>query len=278
MRLFRKSKRLGIWDPDAIDFQTDREHWLAFTQEEQKSLLHMTSLFLGGEEAVTLDLLPLIHAIASEGRIEEEMFLATFLWEEAKHIDFFARFLEEVVVDPIDLGALQGEQFKFLFFSELPRSLRRLLEDPSPIAQADASVTYNMIIEGVLAETGYHAYTTAFESAGLMPGLLQGLVQIKRDESRHIAYGVYLLCRLVAEDPQLWEGIEERMNALLIPALGLIAESFDLYEKMPFGIELEDLTEMASKNFLRRHRRISDSRGKTFQEIQELALAVVSED
>ena len=51
-------------------------------------MLHLTSLFQAGEEAVTLDLLPLIRAIAQEGRIEEEMYLTTFLWEEAKHVDF----------------------------------------------------------------------------------------------------------------------------------------------------------------------------------------------
>ena len=53
-------------------------------------------LFQAGEESVTLDLLPLILAIANEGRLEEEMFLTSFLWEEAKHTDFFSRFLAEV--------------------------------------------------------------------------------------------------------------------------------------------------------------------------------------
>jgi ribonucleoside-diphosphate reductase beta chain len=30
--------------------------------------------------------------IAQEGRLEEEMFLTSFLWEEAKHVEFFSRF------------------------------------------------------------------------------------------------------------------------------------------------------------------------------------------
>ena len=33
-------------------------------------------------------------------------------------------------------------------------------------------MTYNMIVEGVLAETGYQGYFTALERRGLMPGML----------------------------------------------------------------------------------------------------------
>ncbi len=37
----------------------------------------LSALFQAGEEAVTLDLLPLIMVIAQEGRPEEEMFLTS---------------------------------------------------------------------------------------------------------------------------------------------------------------------------------------------------------
>ena len=53
-------------------------------------------------------------------------------------------------------------------------------------------------LEGVLAETGYHSYFEALEAEDLLPGLRQGLHHLKQDESRHIAYGVFLLTRLVA--------------------------------------------------------------------------------
>ena len=92
--------------------------------------------------------------------------------------------------------------------------MNALLEDQSSVAIARASVTYNMVIEGVLAETGYHSYHRSLAMNDLMPGLCTGLVNIKRDESRHIAYGVYLLSRLVAEDEAVWPAIEERMMEL----------------------------------------------------------------
>ncbi|MCB0259558.1 MAG: ribonucleotide-diphosphate reductase subunit beta, partial [Calditrichaeota bacterium] len=96
MRLYHKAKKFGIWNPQDIDLQRDREDWQSLSDLEKEVLLHLTALFQGGEEAVTLDLLPLIMVIAKERRIEEELYLTTFLWEEAKHTEFFRRFLDEV--------------------------------------------------------------------------------------------------------------------------------------------------------------------------------------
>ena len=91
MRLFEKAKRFGIWNPSELDFHHDIQDWQNFTDQERTVILHLTSMFQAGEEAVTLNLLPLIQVIALEGRIEEEMYLTTFLFEEAKHTDFFRR-------------------------------------------------------------------------------------------------------------------------------------------------------------------------------------------
>ena len=212
MRLYEKAKRLGVWNPTEIDFSQDRVDWDAMEDERRKAILRLTTRFLAGEEAVTLDLLPLILAIAREGRLKEEMFLTTFLFEEAKHTDFFSRWVREVAGSPKLPRA--PEPSVQLFDVELPRAMNALLDDSSPVALARASVTYNMVIEGVLAETGYHNYHQSLALNGLMPGLCAGLVNVKRDESRHIAYGVYLLSRLVAEDPSVWDAIEQRMGEL----------------------------------------------------------------
>ena len=96
MVLFEKAKRLGIWNPADIDFSQDKKDWAGLTDAQRDITLRLISLFVSGVEAVTLDLLPLINVIANQGSPEEEMFLTTFLWEEAKHVDFFSRFLERI--------------------------------------------------------------------------------------------------------------------------------------------------------------------------------------
>jgi ribonucleoside-diphosphate reductase beta chain len=144
-----------------------------------------------------------------------------------------------------------------------------LLADASPEALARAAVTYNMIVEGVLAETGYHSYHESLAANGLMPGLCSALVEVKRDESRHIAYGVYLLSRLVAEDAAVWDVIEARMQELFPYALGVVTETFDRYEDgiTPFGLELSTFTEYATAQFERRYERIARARGKSLAQI-----------
>lgn len=232
MKLYQKAKKLGIWNPRDIDLTLDIEHWQHTPDVYKETLGRIIFGFQAGEEAVTLDLLPLIMTIAREGRLEEELFLTTFLWEEAKHTEFVRRILDEVLQEHGDLHAYSAlNAARELFSDDLPRDMNRLLTDPSPANQVRASVTYNMIVEGVLAETGYYSifrmldlvenilvetndssFSRMLASTNFMPGLRQGLRLFQRDESRHIAYGVFLISRLIAQDPSLWSVAEEYMK------------------------------------------------------------------
>jgi ribonucleoside-diphosphate reductase beta chain len=283
MRLYEKAKRLGIWNPSDIDLHRDRADWLALADDERDILRRLTAMFQAGEEAVTLDLLPLIMTIAAEGRIEEEMFLTTFLFEEAKHTDFFSRFLSEVAasaadVAPGDLSRYHSDNYRAVFYHALPAVLGALQSDRSPAAQVRAAVTYNMLVEGMLAETGYHAYFTVLERTDLMPGTRRGIALLKQDESRHIAYGIYLLSRLVAEDAALWTVLEEQMNALLPAALGVIGDVFAAYDPVPFGLVEEDFIDYGLAQFQKRLGRLEKARGMSLAEITRATNSVIERD
>lgn len=268
MKLFEKAKKFGIWNPTLIDFTQDKADWQRLAPDERDVILRLTALFVAGEEAVTLDLLPLMLTIAREERIEEEMFLTTFLWEEAKHTDFFQRFLEEVLqVDSQDLSHYHSDNYRQIFYEALPQALDRLMTDPSPEAQIVASVTYNMIVEGVLAETGYHAYFTMLKNNGLMPGNTEGIEKLKQDESRHIAYGIFLISRLVAQNPDLWTIAEQTMNQLFVPAVGVINDIFDSYDPVPFGLKVDDFIGYAMMQFQKRMNRIQQAQGASLDAV-----------
>jgi len=268
MKLWKKSKKLGIWDPEEIDFSVDREHWVErFDDRQREALLHLTTIFLGGEEAVTLDLLPLVQLMARQGRLEDEMYLTAFLWEEAKHVEAFRRWIDAVPQVQTDLTRFYTPTYNKLF-DELTQSMKALYKDQSPAAQARASVTYNMIIEGTLAETGYHGYYEILEKEDLMPGLREVIGNLIRDESRHIAYGIYLLTRLVAEHGEpVWEVIEERMGELLPLSLDLIDEIYAQYDPFPFDLTQEHLAEYAMGQFQKRFMRIARARDRSVEEV-----------
>ena len=196
------------------------------------------------------------------------MYLTSFLWEEAKHVEVFRRFLDEVAHDASDLSRYHGPSWTRIFAEELPSAMDRLRFDASPAAQAVASTTYNMIVEGVLAETGYYGYDALLKRNNLMPGMQQVVAHLRRDESRHIAYGVYLLSRLVAEHgDEVWSAIEARLNELLEPAMGVIAESFAAYEVIPFGLTMEEFSDFAFSQFGRRVARLEKARTQTLAEV-----------
>jgi ribonucleoside-diphosphate reductase beta chain len=272
MRLYEQAKRLGVWNPSDIDLAQDILDWQWLKKNEQDLILRLTSLFQAGEEAVTRDVLPLIQVMASEGRLEEEMFLTTFLFEEAKHADFFRRFLDQVARVRGELTHYHTANYRAIFYKALPQALNRLREDGSPRAQANAAVTYNLIVEGVLAETGYHAYLAALERNGLMPGTCKAIKLLKRDEARHIAYGMYLLSRLIAVDDKLWRVVESRMNKLLMPALGIIGEALSAYDPVPFGLQYDEFIDFATTQFKHRIARVERARGATADAVAQDAL------
>lgn len=278
MRLFEKAKRFGIWNPSDIDLTQDKADWQRFSPDEKDLILRLTALFQAGEEAVTLDLLPLIQVIAREGRIEEEMYLTTFLFEEAKHVDFFRRVLDEVAGVSHDLSHYLTPNYTAIFSEALPQALQALATDHSPLAQARAAATYNMIVEGVLAETGYHAYTTVLKRNHIMPGQLQGITHTKQDESRHIAYGLYLLSRLIACEEGVWDVVETTMSELMVAAAGVITDAFSFYDPIPFGLNEDEFIEYAWSQFQKRFARLEAARGQSLATITAIAAEILESD
>ena len=218
-RLWEKSKKL-FWDPADIDFSQDAVDWQAMSDEERTLVAMSARGFMVGEEAVTLDIVPLLRCMSDQGRLEDTMYLAMFAMEEAKHTEMFRRWFDAVGLDPASLDALVREQQAArgdrpgIFDGPLTAVMRRLDTDRSPQALLDASIIYNQFIEGVLAIAGYQRWDQTFRRINKLPGLQAGLRLTQRDERRHIAYGTYLARRVLAENPELWEWFEARWAKL----------------------------------------------------------------
>lgn len=93
-----------------------------------------------------------------------------------------------------------------------------------------------------------------------MPGMRQAIALLKRDESRHIAFGVYLLARLVVEHGEpVWSAVERRMDQLLPLALGTVEEIFAPYDPMPFDLfsARDEFVDFAVTQFQYRYQRIA---------------------
>jgi ribonucleoside-diphosphate reductase beta chain len=219
-KLWEKSKKL-FWDPADIDFSQDAIDWQEMSEEERTLVALSARGFMVGEEAVTLDIVPLLRCMSDLGRLEDTMYLCMFAMEEAKHTEMFRRWFDAVGLDPASLDdlvlarqAAVGERRPGVFDGALTRVMRRLDTDKSPQAILDASIIYNQLVEGVMAIAGYQRWDQTFRRIGKLPGLEAGLKLTQRDERRHIAYGTYLGRRVLAENPELWEWLEKRWAKL----------------------------------------------------------------
>lgn len=282
MRLFQKAKKLGTWDPFDIDLTRDQADWPTLDELHQDNIISLSTLFQAGEEAVTLDLLPLVMRVSHNGWLEDEIYLTSFLWEEAKHTEFFRRWFSDVPKVDYDLHEYLGPNYRRIFFDELPAAMDRLLTDDSPEALVHALVTYNMVVEGTLAETGYWSYARLLERDRYLPGLAKAIGLIQRDESRHIRFGIYMLQRLVNENPALWDTLQAKMFELLPIAIGMTTDNMEKFEER-FGqgnilIPPEESQMYLSSQFQKRMHALERARQQTREELEQEVAAEIEQD
>jgi ribonucleoside-diphosphate reductase beta chain len=271
MRLFRKGNR-KFWNPEDIDFSLDAEHFAQMTDDEQLMTASLAARFMAGEESVTQDIQPFMQAMAAEGRLADEAYLTQFAFEEAKHMEGFRMWFDAMGLSG-DLHdyAEYGPAYNLIFVEEQPRAMYALLEDPSPAAQVRASVTYNHIVEGCLALTGYFAWAKVCNSRNILPGMQKLIKHIGDDERRHMAWGTFTCRRHVAADDANWRVVEDQMGKLMEPALALTNEIYNRFEdrEMPFGIQQEEMQQYAVDRLTRRLESIQGARGRPVGEIDE---------
>ena len=257
-----------FWNPADIDFSRDRADWERLSDEERDFATRLCAEFIAGEEAVTEDIQPFMSAMRVEGRLGDEMYLTQFAFEEAKHVQVFRLWLDAVgITDDLHSFLEPLTAYRQIFYEELPDCLSALSTDPSPAAQIRASVTYNHVVEGMLALTGYYAWHKMCVDHKILPGMQELIRRIGDDERRHMAWGTFTCRRHVAADDANWGVFETRMNELMPMALQATEQGFALYDPMPFGMQLDEFMQYSADKGMRRFGTISSARGRPVGEI-----------
>ena len=257
-----------FWDPADIDLSRDRADWEKLSDDERHFATRLCAEFIAGEEAVTEDIQPFMSAMRAEGRLGDEMYLTQFAFEEAKHTQVFRMWLDAVGIKDDLHGYLDDlPAYRQMFYEELPDCLSALSTDPSPAAQVRASVTYNHVVEGMLALTGYYAWHKICVVRGILPGMQELVQRISDDERRHMAWGTFTCRRHVAADDANWTAFEARMNELIPLALQATEQGFVLYDPIPFDISLDEFMQYSADKGMRRFGTIASARGRPVGEI-----------
>jgi len=172
------------------------------------------------EERITTEFSGLVGAHGSE---EEATFLATQQVDEARHMQFYARYQDEVVADPAAISAHVNrarEQlspaFEAIFDGALVQAHEQLIAAPHDLAAKTRFVTiYHLILESTLGLTTFNFVTAYLDREQVLPGFVEGYSKIHHDETRHIGYGIWFLRETVRDHPEQGDTVRQTLRDLL---------------------------------------------------------------
>ena len=208
------------WSPFAIELSQDVRHWARMTGEDRELIFFVLSSLMVAEERITTKFSGLVGAYASE---EEATFLTTQQVDEARHMQFYARFQDEVVAAP-DLIAAHVERartgvsdaFRHIFDEELVDAHASLVSEPSSLPAKVRFITlYHLILEATLGLTTFKFTTDYLSGESLLPGFVEGYSKIHHDETRHIGYGIWFLRETVRAHPETGDVVRQTLRDLL---------------------------------------------------------------
>jgi len=176
------------------------------------------------EERITTKFSGLVGAHGSE---EEASFLSTQQVDEARHMQFYARFQDEVIADPatvaehVERSRQQiSPAFEEIFDVHLVEAHEQLVANPTDLASKVRFVTlYHLILESTLGLTTFKFVTDYMKEEGLLPGFVEGYSRIHHDETRHIGYGVWFLRDSVKQHPEVAPDAVREMLKKLLPSV-----------------------------------------------------------
>jgi ribonucleoside-diphosphate reductase beta chain len=243
------------WSPFAVDLTADLEQWPQLDDTRRGLVYFALSSLMVAEERITTKFSGLVGAHGSE---EEATFLATQQVDEARHMQFYGRYQDDVVADPATIGAhverareQVSDSFRQIFDVALVEAHEQLVAAPADLAAKVRFITiYHLILEGTLGLTSFHFITEYLKQNELLPGFVEGYSLIHHDETRHIGYGVWFLRETIKAHPDQADTVRETLRELL-PA---VAESL----KPPgegtaaLGVTDDDVRDFALRGLTRR--------------------------
>ena len=208
------------WSPFAIELDGDAGQWRSMEATDRSLVFWALASLMVAEERITTKFSGLVAAYGSEG---EATFLATQQVDEARHMQFYARYQDEVVADPAGIAdhvararQLLSPSFKAIFDEALVRAHERLTAEPAnAAAKVEFVTTYHVVIEGTLGLTAFNFITRYLQRSEQLRGFVEGYSKIHHDEQRHIAYGTRFLRQAVHDEPALAENVRATLRSLL---------------------------------------------------------------
>ncbi|HEX8083764.1 MAG TPA: ribonucleotide-diphosphate reductase subunit beta [Solirubrobacteraceae bacterium] len=245
------------WSPFEVDLATDVAQWPELAPQQRDLIHFVLASLMVAEERITTKFTGLVAAHGSE---EEATFLATQQVDEARHMQFYARFQDEVVAAPSVIGEhvarareSVSDAFRAIFDVALVEAHAELLAHPGDLTAKVRFVTlYHQVLEGTLGLTSFKFITDYLIANGLLPGFVDGYSKIHHDETRHIGYGVWFLRETVRAEPRQADTVRAVLRELLPHVAASLTLPGDGDASAVLGVSEDDLRSFALGGLTRR--------------------------
>ena len=179
MELFRKGVE-GQWSADALDWETP----LGLDRAERAALAAVLSPVYMGEQTAMLGASATIPQFFAAHETEAQLYLSTFLLDEARHFEILTRFYRKLDERPLEVRDLRD---MFRYHARLYRSKDRI------------EWLWGILLSDVIAK---HFYGGLVEC---QPDSLFAQIasRILKDEARHLAFTELYLKSALERQPEL---------------------------------------------------------------------------
>jgi ribonucleoside-diphosphate reductase beta chain len=200
------------WEPSAIDLEPDARAWPELPVQRRRRLTTLLAGFRVAEDAVAEHLVP----FADRAEHVDTMMMWLFFLQrrdEDRHTVLFDRIAAEVLKLPGESPAERREAARAivpaplveLFEVRLPALAAELAEGRAEIL--DGVALYHMVLEGAVFTAGQRALLDDLAD-GVLPGTLEGIGRVERDERWHVGFGVR--CLTEAKRPDILDNVLDR--------------------------------------------------------------------
>ena len=183
------------WDARAIDLAPDARAWPELPDERRERLTTLLAGFRVAEDAVAEHIAPFGEA-ANNSLVAWVLYLQRR--DEQRHAVMFDRIAAEVLELPGDTADERLDAAR----EHAPAGVLELFEEQLPAMAGELAAgrtgidtgigLYHMILEGIVLLAGQRALVADLED-GAMPGVLEGVERVERDERWHIGFGLRCL-------------------------------------------------------------------------------------
>jgi ribonucleoside-diphosphate reductase beta chain len=190
------------WDAAAIDFAPDARAWPELPDERRDRLTTLLASFCVAETAVAGHLTPFVAAANKETLASQESLMAWTFTLQRRDEERHARFFDRVAAEVLLLPGETADERRAAAREYAPPAILELFEEQLPTMTAELAAgesglidgvsLYHMLLEGVVFNAGTHALLDDLAD-GALPGVIEGMGRIERDERWHVGFGLRCL-------------------------------------------------------------------------------------